>query len=263
MRMMSRKPLATVAVGPVLGLGLMMGAAALTPDAAHGATSGRQQPHSFKAEIRKTVNLNYLLYLPKAYGLDKEKHWPVILFLHGSGERGTDLNKVKTLGPPKLVSEGKEMPFIIVSPQAPEGSNWDPDALTALLDEINNQYAVDQDRVYLTGVSLGGSGTWRLASAHPERFAAIAPICGGGDPSMAPRIGAIPTWVFHGAKDELVPVQASQEMVAALKEAGNDAKLTVYPDAGHDAWTQTYDNPAVFEWLLSHKRPSSSSSASK
>jgi predicted peptidase len=223
---------------------------------AQAGTSGGQEPHSFSKEIRKTVSLNYLLYLPKEYGQDKGRKWPVILFLHGSGERGTDLDKVKSYGPPKLVSDGKDMPFIVVSPQAPERTSWDPDALLALLDEIGDHYAVDPDRVYLTGVSMGGSGTWRLASAHPERFAAIAPICGTGDPSAAPRLANIPTWVFHGAKDDLVPLQASQEMVDALKEAGNDARFTVYPDAGHDSWTQTYNNPAVFEWFLSQRRSS-------
>jgi predicted peptidase len=148
------------------------------------------------------------------------------------------------------------MPFIIVSPQVPERANWDPDALDALFDDIIKRYAVDEDRVYLTGVSMGGAGTWRLASAHPERFAAIAPICGWGDPGMARRIGSIPTWVFHGAKDDIVPLRASQEMVDALKQAGNEPKFTIYPETGHDSWTETYNNPAVFEWFLSHKRPS-------
>jgi predicted peptidase len=200
------------------------------------------------------VTLNYLIYLPKEYGEDKSKRWPLILFLHGAGERGSDLNKVKSLGPPKLVAEGKEMPFIIVSPQVPERSTWDPDAHDALLGGVVGQYAVDEDRVYLTGVSMGGAGTWRLASAHPEPFAALAPICGWGDPAMAWRIGSIPTRVFHGATDDIVLLHASQEMVDALKQVGNEARLTIYPDAGHDSWTETYNNPALFDRFLSHKR---------
>jgi len=115
-------------------------------------------------------------------------------------------------------------------------------------------YAVDEGRIYLTGVSMGGAGAWRLASAYPERFAAIAPICGVGDPSTARRLAKIPTWVFHGAKDDLVPLQASQEMVDALREVGNAAKFTIYPDAGHDSWTPTYNNPALFDWFLNQKR---------
>jgi predicted peptidase len=241
-------------------LALMLAATVLPLADAYAAASGRQEPQSLTKEIRKTVTINYLLYLPKQYEEDKGKRWPLILFLHGAGERGSDLNKLKAYGPPKLVSEGKEMPFIIVSPQASVGSTWDPDALNALLDEIVDKYSVDEDRIYLTGVSMGGAGTWRLAAAHPERFAAIAPICGWGAPGMAQRIGSIPTWVFHGARDDIVPLQASQEMVDALKQVGNEAKFTIYPDAGHDSWTPTYNNPAIFEWLLTHKRGAASAS---
>ena len=228
--------------------------AVLTPARTWAAGAGNQEPHSFTKEIRKTVSLAYLLYLPRGYRQEQGRKWPVILFLHGSGEWGSDLNKLKAYGPPRLVSEGRDMPFIIVSPQTPERSSWDADALNALLDDIVSQYAVDVDRIYLTGASMGGSATWRLASAHPERFAAIAPICGTGDPSAAARLAEVPTWVFHGAKDELVPLQASQEMVDALKQVGNEAKFTIYPDLGHDAWTATYNNPAVFDWFLSHRR---------
>jgi predicted peptidase len=199
-------------------LGLMLSGIGLPDRRAYAETLSRQESRSFTTEIRRMVTLNYLLYLPKQYDEDKSKRWPLILFLHGAGERGSDFNKVKSLGPPKLVAEGKEMPFIIVSPQVPERSTWEPEALDALLGEIIGQYAVDEDRIYLTGVSMGGAGTWRLASAHPERFAAIAPICGWGDPGMARRIGNIPTWVFHGARDDIVPLQASQEMVDALKQ---------------------------------------------
>jgi predicted peptidase len=196
----------------------------------------------------------YLLYLPREYGEENGTRWPLILFLHGSGERGTDLSKVKAHGPPKLVSEGQEMPFIIVSPQCPARSNWEPEALVELLDQIVRKYAVDKDRIYLTGMSMGGAGTWALASAHPERFAAIAPVCGWGDPGMARRIRAMPVWVFHGAEDDVVPLQASQEMVDALRQVGNEARFTVYPDVGHDSWTQTYNDPALYEWFLSHRR---------
>jgi predicted peptidase len=241
-------------------LALMLAATLLPLADAYAAASGRQEPQSLTKEIRTMVTVNYLLYLPKQYEEDKGKRWPLILFLHGAGERGSDLNKLKAYGPPKLVSEGKEMPFIIVSPQASVGSTWDPDALNALLDEIVDKYSVDEDRIYLTGVSMGGAGTWRLAAAYPERFAAIAPICGWGAPGMAQRIGSIPTWVFHGARDDIVPLQASQEMVDALKQVGNEARFTIYPDAGHDSWTPTYNNPAIFEWLLTHKRGAASAS---
>jgi predicted peptidase len=205
-------------------------------------------------EIRKTVTVNYLLHLPREYGQNPGTRWPLILFLHGAGERGSDLTKLTAYGPPKLVAEGQELPFIVVSPQVPARSTWDIDALNALLDEVLQKYAVDEDRVYLTGVSMGGAGTWRLASAHPERFAAIAPVCGWGDPAMAHRLAGIPTWVFHGAKDDLVPLQASQEMVDALKQAGSEPKFTIYPEVRHDSWTPAYNDPALFKWLLSHRR---------
>jgi predicted peptidase len=131
---------------------------------------------------------------------------------------------------------------------------WNPDALNALLDEVVAQYKVDKKRIYLTGLSMGGYGTWALAGTSPERFAAIVPICGGGDPADARRLKDIPTWVFHGAKDSVVPLSRSEEMVKALKEAGSDVKFTIYPEAEHDSWTETYNNPKLYEWLLQHKR---------
>ena len=127
------------------------------------------------------------------------------------------------------------------------------EALNALLDEIVSKYAVDEDRIYLTGLSMGGFGTWSLATAYPERFAALAPICGRGNPEKAHVLKDIPVWVFHGAKDETVPPENSQQMVNALKECGADVQYTIYPDAGHDSWTETYNNPKLYEWFLEHK----------
>jgi predicted peptidase len=197
-----------------------------------------------------------LLYLPKGYGEKKDQKWPLLLFLHGAGERGKDVNLVKKHGPPKLIDQGKEFPLIVVSPQCPTSSWWPEqiDALVALMDEVQSRYAVDGDRVYLTGLSMGGFGTWALACQQPERFAAIAPICGGGDRYRVSRIKNVPAWVFHGAKDPVVPLQASADMVEALKKAGGDVQLTVYPEAQHDSWTETYNNPKLYEWFLSHRR---------
>lgn len=198
--------------------------------------------------------LNYWLYLPDAYNQKPRERWPLILFLHGSGERGTNLTAVLKHGPPKLANEGKKFPFIIVSPQCPTNQWWLAPDLNRLLDNVTAKSRVDKDRVYLTGLSMGGYGTWTLAGTNPERFAAIAPICGGGDPTIAPRIRNIPTWVFHGAKDKAVPVKKSIEMVDALKAVGADVKLTIYPEAQHDSWTQTYDNPEFYDWLLRQRR---------
>ncbi len=213
---------------------------------------GAQQEKHFEAQIKAAAKLDYLLCLPSGYETTRQK-WPLVLFLHGAGESGSDLAKVKTHGPPKLVEGGREFPFILVSPQCPS-RGWNPDALNALLDSVIRNYRVDKERVYLTGLSMGGYGTWTLAAAHPERFAAIAPICGGGNPKDAGKLARLPVWVFHGAKDPTVPLQRSEEMVQAIKAAGGNVKFTVYPEAGHDSWTKTYNDPDFYTWLLAQKR---------
>ncbi len=215
-----------------------------------------QQEKRYEKEITIKVKINYLLYLPADYA-KSDQAYPMILFLHGAGESGSVVANVKKHGPPKLIAAGKTFPFIVVSPQSP-GGGWNPEALNSLLNEVESKYRVDKDRVYLTGLSMGGGGTWMLAAAHPERFAAIAPVCGAirADVSKvtASKIKELPIWVFHGAKDPTVPIARSEEMVKALKEAGSDVKFTVYPDAQHDSWTETYDNPELYTWFLSHKR---------
>lgn len=235
----------------------LLSAAALLMGAgvrAEAQASGSQQPQAFERRITKIVRGKYLLYLPKEYGSSRRHRFPLILFLHGSGERGDDLERVKAHGPPKLVAQGQEFPFIIVSPQCPLDENWDPDMLIGLLDTITKKYAVDTDRVYLTGLSMGGFGAWRLAAEYPERFAAVAPICGAGNPATAARLKNTPIWAFHGAKDPVVPIKGDQEMVDAVKAAGGDVKFTIYPEAEHDSWTETYNNPELFQWFLQHRR---------
>jgi predicted peptidase len=207
-----------------------------------------------RLETQVKVEMRYLLYLPQDY--DQQETWPLLLFLHGSGEGGDDLELVKTHGPPKLIAAGKDFPFIVVSPQSPKDKWWEPIELVALLDEIGRQYKVDADRVYVTGLSMGGFGTWRLAAYAPHRFAAIAPICGGGERYWTKQFANVPTWAFHGAIDEGVPLERSAEMVRGLKKEGGNPKLTVYPEAGHDSWTETYDNPELYTWLLAQKRGS-------
>ena len=196
----------------------------------------------------------YLLYLPEGYAEQEQESWPLLLFLHGAGERGDSLDLVKVHGPPKLIEQGQHFPFIVVSPQSPEDHWWVYETLDKLLNDIVAQYRVDEDRIYVTGLSMGGYGTWNLATHYPNRFAAIAPICGGGEPSRACRFKHLPVWAFHGAQDDVVPLEQSQEMIDALQACGSDARLTIYPDADHDSWTETYDNPELYEWLLSHRR---------
>lgn len=198
------------------------------------------------------VKLKYLLCLPKDYA--SQPAWPLLLFLHGAGERGTNLEAVKKHGPPKLIAAGQAFPFIVVAPQCPNDRWWEPVTLSALLDEIVEKYRVDRDRIYVTGLSMGGFGTWSLAASTPNRFAAIAPVCGGGEPYWARTLTHLPTWIFHGGKDGVVPLQRSEQMQQAMKKQGADVKLTVYPEAGHDSWTATYANPEFYDWLLTHRR---------
>jgi len=205
-----------------------------------------------------TITLPYLLSLPKEYGGRSRKKWPLILFLHGAGERGLgDFELLKKHGIPKLAEE-RDVPFIALSPQCPPNTWWSMDflleALIGLLDETGKKYRVDADRIYVTGLSMGGMGTWALATHAPERFAAIAPICGGGDPEKVECLKSIPTWIFHGTKDQTVKPEEAEKMYDALKACGGDVGLTMYPGVGHDSWTATYDNPQFYEWLLAHER---------
>ena len=216
-------------------------------------------PEKFNCTLTRNVQTKYLVYLPKDYAA-AVKRWPLMLFLHGAGERGDDLALVAKHGPLKFVRQGTNFPFIIVAPQCPKGQHWDNEVLIALLDRVVKQYAVDESRVYLTGLSMGGFGTWSLGAAHPERFAAIAPICGGGNfiewhLAPHPAVKTLGVWAFHGGQDPIVPVTESERMIALLKKIGcEDAQLTLYPEAKHDAWTETYTNPKFYEWLLAHQR---------
>lgn len=214
------------------------------------ADCGRQQACQLDRSIQ--VRLKYLLYLPQDYAA--KPAWPLVLFLHGAGERGDNLAAVTIHGPPKLIEAGQHFPFIVVAPQCPNNRWWEPLGLTALLDEIVEKYKVDRDRIYVTGLSMGGFGTWTLAAYTPDRFAAIVPICGGGEPYWTKTLAHLPAWIFHGAKDGVVPLQRSEHMLQAMKKNGANAKLTVYPEAGHDSWTASYANPELYAWLLAQKR---------
>lgn len=230
-----------------------------------------QTPHAFEHTLTKSVSYKYLLALPDDYAAGGEKRWPLLLFLHGSGERGDDLWAVAKHGPPKLLRTEARDPatqrlaenFIVVSPQCPKGRWWDTEAIAALLDEIMASHKVDPRRVYLTGLSMGGYATWELGLAYPERFAAIVPICGGGtlatlfvsNTTKRQELRTLGVWAFHGAKDETVPLNESQRLVDFLKKAKvDDVQLTIYPEAKHDSWTETYANPELYAWLLRHER---------
>lgn len=255
MRHLISAPATTVALATFLVSGL--GRAADTESAR------AQTAEEFTFQKTQKATLKYLLFKPKGYDQASSKRWPLMLFLHGAGERGSNVWKVATHGPPKNVAENPDFPFIVLSPQCPEGEIWSNDLLLGLLDDAIARLKVDTRRVYLTGLSMGGYGTWDLGLTHPERFAAIAPICGGGDlitillaeGERGKALKSLGVWAFHGAKDPIVPVEESRRMVDLLKKTGiRDVKLTIYPEAGHDAWTETYKNPELYEWLLGHER---------
>jgi predicted peptidase len=206
----------------------------------------------------------YLYYLPKEYQADSTKKWPLMLFLHGAGERGSDLSRITVHGPLKLTQQGKEFPFIIIAPLCPKGEAWQNEALLRMLDHAKERFRVDPDRVYLTGLSMGGYGAWKLGIGYPELFAALIPICGGADPidsiirespAKDAALRALPIWAFHGAKDPIVPLSESERSMAYLKHWNcTNTRLTVYPEADHNSWSQTYENPEVFDWMLRQKR---------
>ncbi len=217
------------------------------------------------------VTMRYLVFTPQDYQPAGAK-WPLLLFLHGLGESSNDdLSRVKIHGPAHLVESRPDFPFVVVTPQlAPPlkegekpsrdellekvGKAWKAEELIQLVDHIAANMNVDPERIYVTGLSMGGYGTWRLVAAHPERFAAAVPICGGGEPDkMAMALARVPIWAFHGAKDQVVPLAEGQRMVDAVKQAGGDMKFTVYPDVEHNSWKATYDNQEVYDWLLKHR----------
>lgn len=199
----------------------------------------------------------YVLFLPHDY--KGEKAYPLILFLHGAGETGTDGVKQSVVGlGPAIKKKEKTFPFIAVFPQS-QKRTWKADSADgkralAILQEVEKNYKVDSKRVYLTGLSMGGYGTWSCATAHPNRWAAIAPVCGGGDPKQAAKIKHIPCWCFHGDADKAVPVSRSRDMIKALKEAGGSPRYDEYPGVGHNSWDRAYGNEELYTWLLMHKR---------
>ena len=211
---------------------------------------------TFERTVTRTVGLRYHLYLPEGYDAASDQAWPLILFLHGAGERGDDLEMVKIHGFRKMLQGQPDFPFILVSPLCPADSWWTErlDDLSALLDEVTANNNVDARRIYLTGLSMGGQGAWYLALRDPHRFAAVAPICGWSIPCLGCKLKRLPVWAFHGARDQIVPPAQSRLMVAAVNECGGEARMTLYPEAGHDAWTATYTDPQLYDWFLTHAR---------
>lgn len=210
--------------------------------------------------LRRTVGCRgverrYVVYVPDSY--DPRRSMPTILFLHGRGEEGTGgwAQAAVGLGPAIMLAP-ERWPCIAVFPQKPQNpAGWleYEDLALATLARTREEWAVDPSRISLTGVSLGGFGAWMLAPRHREMFAAIAPVCGGGDPQDAPALARLPVWALHGEADDVVPVWHTERMVEAVRSAGGEPKLTVYPGVGHNAWDRAYREEELPEWLMAQR----------
>ncbi len=215
---------------------------------------GKQVEQSFQSSAGLTVP--FLLFLPEA----KTEHAPLMLFLHGRGESDGALSIVAKWGPPRMAARGDKLPYILVSPQCPRATNWSaPEQQAALVELVNHvakAYAADTRRLYLTGLSMGGYGSWRLAADHPEKFAAVVPICGAGNPADGEKLKNVPIWAWHGTEDGAVPFQRSVEMVDAIKKAGGtQVRFTTLEHIGHNSWSAAYATPELFEWFDKHVLP--------
>ncbi len=224
-------------------------AAALAASPAPPLAAG-QRPH---APV-EAGGYAFQLHLPPGAAAPKPARYPLMIFLHGSGERGANLDQVKVHGPPKIADRDPKFPFLLVSPQLPADQDWDIDKLRAILAWALTTLPADPDRVVLTGLSRGGHATWRWGAAEPWRFAAIAPVAGRGNPFSACGLKAMPVWAFHGDRDDVVTPEGSFAMARAIRACGGQPRLTIYPDLGHNSWDQAYDDPALYYWLLAQRR---------
>jgi predicted peptidase len=198
----------------------------------------------------------YFVTVPKEYEANPTKAYPTILFLHGAGERGNNLDTLRGVGLPPAAAADPNFPFILIAPQCPEEQYWNPSALIELLDQVRAKYRIDPKRLYLTGLSMGGYGSWALAAERPDLFAAVAPICGGYDIQDARQLRDTPIWAFHGEADPTVPLEGSVSMVDALRRAGSsEARLTTYPGVGHNSWDKAYGTAELYQWFLAHVKP--------
>lgn len=210
---------------------------------------------TWTVQVARRVPTSFLLTLPDDYATDRKKRWPLLIFLHASGEQGDNLNAVRRHGPPKEIKDGRKFPFIVVCPQCPkEQPMWDPAVLTQLVDMVERRYRVDIEREYVTGISLGGYGTYDLAAANPGRFAAIAPISGGGSWLMTTVISRTPAYIVHGDSDPEVPVDEDRRIAQYLKDEGDDVKYVEVKGGGHEVWSDVYAGTEIYDWLLGHSR---------
>jgi predicted peptidase len=211
--------------------------------------------------VKDVVSYDYLSYLPSEYQNNENKKWPLVIFLHGASLRGNNLEKIKKYGIPKLINQGRKFDFIIISPQCPLYKDWSSDIwFPNTFDDIKNKFNIDTNRVYLTGLSMGGEGTWYISEEYSKIFAAIAPVCGrishiSSIKKNADKITKLPIWIFHGVKDRVYSVEESDEMYHLLKDLNPEIKYTRYLNLGHGAThDSTFRTTELYEWFLSNKR---------
>lgn len=205
--------------------------------------------------LNSQEELRYWQYLPAGYHDSPKEKYPLILFLHGGGESGDDLELVKKHGIPKEILNGRKLPCIVLAPQNPrEKGLWDDRMLASFLDSNIQSLRVDESRIYLAGLSRGGHGVYRLVIQNPKKFAAAVVVCGGGPVAYAPRCKEVPFWFFHGDSDKLVPTEESHRLSAAINKAGGNAKLTIYPNTGHNSWDQAFADDELYRWLFAQQR---------
>ncbi|MBV9123880.1 MAG: dienelactone hydrolase family protein [Planctomycetes bacterium] len=215
---------------------------------------GKEPEHGFLGCVYKAPDgqeYKYALFVP--YSDKGDKPFPLIVFLHGSGEAGKDGKKETTVGiGPAVKKQEQTFPFLVLFPQSRD-PDWedadDKNRVIAELDEVEKEYKIDPKRVYLTGLSSGGDAVWALAAEYPDRWAAIIPIVGEGNPADAAKIKDIPCWAFEGGRDDKETVDSNHAMIQALKDAGGDPKYTEFPDLNHMCWDRAYNDPQVMDWL--------------
>ncbi|MBN1121043.1 MAG: dienelactone hydrolase family protein [Anaerolineae bacterium] len=268
-------------VTPMVLIGLTMAACAPAPEpdptpvATEIARRQMAQSVMIEHEVKQPgqdaytveTELEYWLYLPEAYGEKTNEAWPLVLFLHGRGESDGDLEIVLRNGPPKMAEAGEDFPFIMASPQCSMVYTWAdvPGLLKGLIDHLTENYAIDADRIIVTGLSMGGLGTWALSAAYPDLPAAIAPVAGfyfdpdtgyiGAVPENICELADIPTWAFHGDADNVVSLEYGQVIIEALEACGGDVTFTIYEGADHaESWERAYADPALYEWMMAQRR---------
>jgi predicted peptidase len=219
-----------------------------------------QQAMTFLA--RDGTEIPYLLHLPPGHASRRRRRWPLVLHLHGAGERGRDPWTLLQKDLPRRLEHAPRFGFIVVSPQCPQRTTWTPllPVLLEMLDELVPALRANVRRVHVTGPSMGGSGTWQLIALDPGRFASAVPICASvpplhGWPGRAARAASVSVWAFQGARDPVIPVSEPRALRAAHREGGGRSRLTVLPGVGHEVWTPAYANPRLWTWVMNRRRP--------